>query len=164
MSNSQVRSWKQPKGRGDPDRHISQHNDNQDNISQHNDNQDNISQHSDNQDNIPNAQLIRNALQGMSKLNPIRRSYQSLLNCKFWPNARDLDEDWKPFRNCACYLLWLGRNDPQLGLTSNVLQWIINLLLTLKAEGVFKYDDYWIPRDSSTIDKWMRYFPEVPIC
>ena len=173
------RSRKQPFGKGDSNvPHVSNNNDNSnnstsDNHSEHNNDNDNSSNstsdshsehNNDNDNEMPDVDVITEAISQLDVNNPIRRSYESLFKHFIWPKPKDYDEDWKPFRNCLCYMLWLGLNDPNLSMTRNTLQWILNLLMTLKSEGVFKDDNYWIPTDASTITKYKRYFPNPPLC
>ena len=88
------------------------------------------------------------------------KSYAALQNHEEW-NNKYANLHWRPFRNCACFILWLGWNDAALSLSRIQLQWILFLLLTLRDQGIIPRD-YWIPTDASTIGKWRRWFPKPP--
>ena len=60
-------------------------------------------------------------------------------------------------------MLWLGISDPNLGMTRTMLEWIINLLLTLQDHQYIK-NSLWIPSDPTTITKYDRFFPDPPVC
>ena len=91
----------------------------------------------------------------------MRKSYEALFNHNEWPQK--VDPNWRPFKNLVCFFLYLGLNDPELGMTRRMLRWIINLLLTMKLHRIIN-DKYWIPSDDSTVAKWDRYFVKPPVC
>lgn len=93
---------------------------------------------------------------------PIKKSYQQLLNHEEWPK-NFINPHWEPFRNLVCFLLYIGWEDKSLGMSVKMLDWIINLLLTLQQENIID-DEYFIPRDHSTILKYKRWFPDPPVC
>ena len=177
-------NWRQPQGRGDPRRSItignvtsnncnsSSTNNSNTNTTNSNSNENNTNTNNSNSSSTNNTnsnewhwQAILEAIAAMDANDPSRRSYESLLLHNVWPNTKSshYNELWKPFRNLICFMLWLGLNDPQLGMTRQMLTWIINLLVTLQDHGLLDAN-VWIPTNSSTITKYTRYFPEPPIC
>ena len=105
-----VRSWKQPMGRGDPDRRNSDNNNDansdnnihansDNNIHANSDNNNhansdnnihansdnNIHANSDNNIHANSASIIRDAIQNMCAQNPVRKSYSPLLKHNKWP-------------------------------------------------------------------------------
>ena len=106
---------------------------------------------------------IFNEINKLEPNDPTRRSYEPVLLHDIWPDPKDYDVRWQPFRNIIEFMLWLGINDPQIGMTRKMLEWIINLLLTLQDHCVIS-DKIFIPTSATTIPKWNRYFPQPPVC
>lgn len=111
--------------------------------------------------NYPSSRNVYHDLRQYQGNDICKKSYESLLLHDNWPE--DVEPNWQPFANVLCFMLWLGYNDSNLNMTRIMLQWIINLLLTLQFYNVIKHD-IWIPTDASTIGKWNRWFPDPPIC
>ena len=105
---------------------------------------------------------IRRICHQLSENDPTRKSYECLLLHDEWP-CRFVNEDWKPFRNLLCFMLYIGWEDKALGMTTQMLDWILNLMLTMQS---YNYIDkeFFIPKDHSTILKYKRWFPDPPIC
>ena len=108
------------------------------------------------------AQLLHNLCDVLPTNNPIKKSYQQLLKHNNWP-SRFVNPHFAPFRNVACFMLYVGWEDKSLGMTTKMLDWILNLLLTLKSYNIID-EDFFVPRDRSTILKYKRWFPNPPVC
>ena len=107
-------------------------------------------------------ELLHSLCDQLPNNNPIKESYSQLLNHDIWP-SNYVNEQFAPFRNVACFMLYLGWSDKYLGMTTKMLDWIINLLLTLQQHDIID-SEVFLPRDRSTILKYKRWFPQPPVC
>ena len=108
------------------------------------------------------SDLLRQLCDNLPNNNPIKQSYQTLLNHDQWPK-KYVNHDFAPFRNLICFMLYIGWEDKSLGMTKKMLNWILNLLLTLQVDNIIQAN-YFIPKDASTILKYKRWFPDPPVC
>jgi hypothetical protein len=109
---------------------------------------------------FPDSELLRQQLQSLSDDdNPSREAWQALLDHD--KENTNASHRWYPFRNEACFLLWLGRYDPTLTMTRHMLRWILKLLRTLQRNKII-IETYHLPKDPTTIEKWWQYVPTPP--
>jgi hypothetical protein len=110
----------------------------------------------------PSGTEIRNNINNLPDASPSKTSWQALIDHEKF-NKKNANIHWKPFRNILCFFLWIGRHDPSIRWTRKQLQWILDVLRSVKDAG-FITNDLWIPTDASTIEKWDNWFPMPPIC
>ena len=89
-----------------------------------------------------------------------RLAWETLLKHDI-PNTA-ADTDWYPFRNELGLLLFVGRYDPKLGITRNIIQYFLKILRTLQANGHITRD-YVIPKNATTVETWWKYIPQPPV-
>ena len=117
----------------------------------------------DNQNNSqwqwPDQEQLRVQLNNLSPNDPSRLAWENLIDHE---NVnKNASNEWYPGRNIVDYLLFVGKNDPNWGMTRKMLQWIVDLLLTLQVEGYLD-EDLKIPTNATTIEKWWIYIPKPP--
>ena len=103
--------------------------------------------------------MLYNALRNIDNEAPNKLAWTSLLEHESWND--EAPNNWRPFDNGLCAMLFLGYVNPELHLTRNVLNWFLAVLHSLQQQGVIK-NNYWIPADGTTIERWKRFFPVPP--
>lgn len=111
-------------------------------------------------DQFPPQQALVNALRQLPNDSPNKLAYQALQKHEEW-NTKYEHVDWRPFANELAWMLFAGHVDPGLHVTRNILKWVLSMLHTLQTNGIIK-QDYWIPRNATTIEQWKRFFPKPP--
>lgn len=107
----------------------------------------------------PNPNQLRNLIDGLPPHDPSKIAWEKLLSHE---KENSLAEpDWYPFRNELCLLLWLGRYNPSLNITRSILQYFLKLLRTLQVNGHLN-DEYFVPSNATTIEKWWDFIPKPP--
>ena len=107
----------------------------------------------------PDQAELKQRYERLEPSSPSYLAWSRLVNHDVYNKNAELE--WYPFQNELCFMLWLGRSDPSLGMTRNMLTWIINLLLTLKMNNHID-NDYFIPTHATTVEKWWRFIPQPP--
>ena len=70
--------------------------------------------------------------------------------------------EWFPFPNALYLLLFIGRYDPTLAITRNIINYFIKILKTLKQQG-FISNNYKIPGDGSEVERLWSHLPQLPL-
>lgn len=110
--------------------------------------------------NYPPPQTVYDTINNLPETDPNKVAWLSLLQHES-TNSK-ASPDWYPWRNELCVLLFLCRFDATYGITRNIIQCFLNILLTLKERGHIN-NEYFIPTDASTIEKWWDFIPKPPI-
>ena len=109
---------------------------------------------------IPTEREMIEMLQQLTDDNPTKRAWTNLI--EFKEANKNATAEWFPFENELGLLLFVGRYDPQLSITRAIIQFFIKILRTLQENGHLNAN-YSIPKDASTVEKWMKNIPTPPI-
>ena len=109
---------------------------------------------------FPTPQEIWQVMDDEKQANDVKKAYQILLTHK--ESHDEASDEWYPFVNLLCFLLFIGRFDPYLCLTDRCINFILILLHTLQAFGII-IRDYYIPKDASVVRKWFKNIPQPPL-
>lgn len=107
----------------------------------------------------PTSQQIREAISNLSPNDHCRQAWEALLQSAI--NNNDASDEWYPFINCLCFMLFLLRYHPTLAVSRETMDIFLIILLTLQTQGII-HQNYWIPTCATTIEKWWSYFPTPP--
>ena len=108
----------------------------------------------------PTVDQIIQEIQDLPDDDEIKLGWQVLLNqkCEI-PGSCD---DFCPFPNELYSLLFLGRYNKNLGITRNIINWVIKIFKTLKNAG-WMTNNYKIPSDGTEIENLWFHLPELPL-
>ena len=90
----------------------------------------------------------------------IKKGWEALLNQK--TSIPDASNEWFPFPNALYLFLFIGRYDPSLAITRNIIKYFIKILKTLQNQG-FIAPIYKIPSDGSEIERLWEHLPQLPL-
>ena len=112
-------------------------------------------------DNWPNTTQILNLINELPDNDPNKIAWDSLINNQEESKNANIN-DWYPFRNELCFLLFVGRFDPDRAITRQTMTYFCSILRTLQQNGHLN-EDYFVPKNGNLIETWWKYLPTPPM-
>ena len=108
----------------------------------------------------PDANTIRAKLQELPSDNSAVDAWEALLS--FARKDKKGKQGWWPGDNIIEFLLFCFRHHPTLTITREIVQAVLDILLTLQAQGII-VNNIKIPKSASTIDRLQENLPKPPV-
>ena len=110
---------------------------------------------------FPNPNVLRDQLSRLPATNESVIGWSALINFNKTNNAAN--PDWYPFVNEFDFLSFALMNNPKLGVTHQIMNFVIKIMKTLKNNGVID-EEYKIPANALAIVRRWDTIPQPPVC
>ena len=110
---------------------------------------------------LPDTRRILNSVDSLPDNDPNKIAWLSLINHNCESKFGDIN-DWYPFGNELCFLLFVGRYDPDRAITREIITFFCSILHTLKQNGHLN-GEYFVPKNGNVIETWWKHLPTPPM-